>query len=241
MFAKARWGKSMSEKNEKISSIEKNTVSSKGQVKEYDIVRPVDRGGKVNVLFVGNSITRHAPAEEIGWPFDWGMSATKEENDYVHVAVSMLDKKYGKVNYCTACCGDWEREYFNDEKISRWAKAREFDADILVVRLGENIWGPLRENLDQVPLYPHLEKFIEFFKTKKDMKVVITDLFWAYEGIDKVLREIAEKKGYSFVHISDLGENDEYKSIGKFWHEGVAQHPNDLGMRVIAERIVEKL
>ena len=56
-----------------------------------------------------------------------------------------------------------------------------------------------------------------------------------------MLREIAEKKGYSFVHISDLGENDEYKSVGKFWHDGVAQHPNDLGMRVIAERIVEKL
>ena len=53
--------------------IAKNTVSSKGQVKEYDIVRPVERGGEINVLFLGNSITRHAPAPEIGWDFDWGM------------------------------------------------------------------------------------------------------------------------------------------------------------------------
>ena len=99
--------------------IAKNTVSSKGQVKEYDIVRPVFRDGKINVLFLGNSITRHAPAEDIGWPYDWGMSASKEENDYVHVAVKMLDEIYGKVNYCTACCGDWERAYMNDEKIPR--------------------------------------------------------------------------------------------------------------------------
>ncbi len=221
--------------------IAKNTVSSKGQVKEYDIVRPVFRGGNVNVLFLGNSITRHAPAEDIGWPYDWGMSASKEENDYVHVAVKMLDEIYGKVNYCTACCGDWERAYMNDEKIPRWNLAREFDADIIVVRLGENIWGPLRENLDKVPLYPHLDKFIKHFKVKENAKVVVTDLFWAYEGIDKVLKEVCDKNGYSFVHISDLGDTDEMKALGLFWHEGVALHPNDNGMRAIAERIVRKI
>ena len=221
--------------------IAKNTVSSKNQVKEYDIVRPIQRGGKLNVLFLGNSITRHAPAEEIGWFDDWGMSASKEENDYVHVAVRMLDEEYGTVNYCTACCGDWERAYFEDEKIPRWHLAKEFDADIIVVRLGENIWGPLRENLDKVPLYPHLDKFIKYFKGKENAKVVVTDLFWAYEGIDKVLREVCEKNGYKFVHISDLGEMDEMKALGQFWHEGVALHPNDNGMKAIAERIVEKI
>lgn len=223
------------------SSIAKNTVPSKGQVKEYDIVRPVFRGGKTNVLFIGNSITRHAPAEDIGWTDDWGMAASKEENDYVHVAVRLLDKKLGKVNYCTACFGDWERAYFDDTQIPRWEKAREFNADIVVVRLGENIWGPLREKLDEVPLYPHLAKMVDYFAHKTGVRVVLTDLFWAYEGIDKVLRKFAEDRGYPLVHISDLGEKDEYKAIGKFWHTGVEQHPNDLGMRVIAERIVEKL
>ena len=221
--------------------IAKNTVSSKGQVKEYDIVRPVFRDGKINVLFLGNSITRHAPALDIGWPYDWGMSASKEENDYVHVAVEMLDKKYGKVNYCTACCGDWERAYMDDEKIPRWHLAREFEADIIVVRLGENVWGPLRENLDKVPLAPHLDTFINYFKVKENAKVVVTDLFWAFEGIDKALKAVCDKNGYSFVHISDLGETDEMKALGLFWHEGVALHPNDNGMRAIAERIVQKI
>ena len=77
--------------------IAKNTVSSKGQVKEYDIVRPVERGGEINVLFLGNSITRHAPAPEIGWDFDWGMSASAEEKDYVHVAVKLLEEKYNLI------------------------------------------------------------------------------------------------------------------------------------------------
>ena len=227
--------------SEKGMDIAKNTVSSKNQVKEYDVVRPILRGGKLNVLFVGNSITRHAPAEDIGWMEDWGMSASCEENDYVHQTVAALDKKYGVVNYCTACCGDWERAYFEDEKIVRWKQARDFNADILVVRLGENIWGPLREKLDEIPLYPHLKKMIDYFNPTGKAKVVVTDLFWPFEGIDKVLRQVAEDCGYAFVHISDISEKDENKAVGEFWHSGVAQHPNDRGMKLISERILEKL
>ena len=39
-------------------------------------------------------------------------------------------KKYGKVNYCTASCADWEREYCNLKDFDRWSNARDFDADI---------------------------------------------------------------------------------------------------------------
>ena len=92
--------------------IAKNTVSSKGQVKEYDIVRPVERDGVINVLFLGNSITRHAPAPDIGWDYDWGMAASSEENDYVHVAVKLLEEKFGKINYCIINCGEWELNEF---------------------------------------------------------------------------------------------------------------------------------
>lgn len=221
--------------------IEKNNVSSKNQVEEYDIVRPVMRNGNINVLFVGNSITRHAPSEEIGWLYDWGMAASREENDYVHVLVKKLDEKFGKINYCTACLGDWEREYFNDDIISKWEKAKDFKADIIVVRFGENVWGPIREHLDDVPLYPHVDKLIKYFSCEKTKQVIITDLFWAFEGIDKVMREIAHNNNYEFVHISDISETDENKALGLFWHSGVALHPNDKGMKIIAERIFEKI
>ncbi|MBR1867610.1 MAG: SGNH/GDSL hydrolase family protein [Clostridia bacterium] len=221
--------------------IEKNTVAAKGQFEEYDRVRPVYRGGEKKILFLGNSITRHAPAADIGWFDDWGMAASAEEKDYVHVAVGMLDGIFGKVDYCTACCGDWERAYFEDEKIPRWKLAADFGADVIVVRLGENIWGPLRENLDAVPLYPHLDKFVKYFKTKKNAVVVMTDLFWSYEGIDRVIKKVCDDNGYKFVRIGDLGDKDEMKALGLFAHEGVSLHPNDRGMRFIAERIVEEI
>lgn len=220
--------------------IEKNSVSSARQIKDDDLVRIVNNGGKINVLFVGNSITRHAPKEEIGWMDDWGMAAASEEADYVHVTVKGMEKVYGKVNYATACCGDWEREYWNDENLSRWKEAKDFKPDILVIRIGENIWG-IRDKLEETPLYPHYDAMINYFKAPNTKKVLVSDLFWSWETIDEPMKAVCKDRGYTQVTIGDIGAKDENKALGQFWHSGVAIHPNDLGMKRIAERILEKL
>ena len=91
--------------------ITKNTVSAEGQVQKDHYTEVFNNGGKVKILFIGNSITRHEPKPEIGWPYDWGMAASCLKNDYVHVAVRLLEEKYGKVDYCITNCGTWELNY----------------------------------------------------------------------------------------------------------------------------------
>ncbi len=61
-------------------SLEKNTVSAQSQTQKGGI-EIVDNGGKYNVLFVGNSITRHEPKSAIGWEHDWGMAASAKDKD----------------------------------------------------------------------------------------------------------------------------------------------------------------
>jgi hypothetical protein len=72
--------------------------------------------------------------------------------------------------------------------------------------------------------------------------IIITDMFWKSEALDKPSEEAAREQGYEFVSISDLGEDDANKAVGLFeQHSGVASHPGDLGMERIASRILAKL
>ena len=218
-------------------NIQDNTVSAEKQVQKSRYTEIFNNGGKVNILFVGNSITRHEPKPEIGWNNDWGMAASSKENDYVHIAVRMLAEKLGKVNYCIANCGEWECRYFDDELICEWEKAKNFPADIVVIRLGENI-VQAKDGLSLEPLAPHYLKMVQYFASSSSVKVITTGLFWRQETIERAILQVAQEQGYAFVPLSDLGEDEKNMAIGEFEHRGVAMHPNDRGMQKIAERIV---
>lgn len=215
------------------SDIENNTVKAENQVTLN--CRIYEGGeGSVRVLFLGNSITLHESAPHIGWCADWGMAASERECDYVHLTISGLSELYGDVSYCITNVSAWERAYFDDENIKLYEVSKAFMPDVVVIRFGENV---NRDMLDKEPLYQHLLQLVKYF-SEGAARVIITDLFWKHDVICKAFHDVAVEVGASFVHISDLGENDENKAIGLFWHEGVALHPGDLGMRRIADRIL---
>lgn len=218
--------------------IENNTVSAQNQVRKSNYTEIFNNGGTQNVLFIGNSITRHEPNLDIGWENDWGMAATKREKDYVHVAVSLLEKKFGKINYCIANCGAWELQYYHDEILNEWDMAKKFNADIVVIRLGENI-AQASAHFEREPIAPHYLKMVRFFADNPRAKVIVTGLFWKQEVIEAAIKQVAKEHNFVFVPLNDLGEHEENMAIGQFWHEGVAIHPNDEGMRKIAERLAD--
>ena len=215
-----------------------NTVKATGQIDVNKFVSIYKRGGSKKVLFFGNSITRHEPNAEIGWHGDWGMAASSRENDYVHLIVAELDKKYGKVDYCIAQGAMWEWEYRNTDRVLEeyYSSVRDFDADIVIIRIGENITAA--KHLE-VNCKPHFAKAVDFLVGENAKKVVITDMFW-YSVYNDSLREVCEEKGYTFCHLTDLEEDERTMAKGLFEHEGVAGHPGDYGMRCIADRILEK-
>ena len=216
-----------------------NTVSAENQLKVNDYVTIYKRGGSKKVLFFGNSITRHEPAPHIGWHGDWGMAASCQENDFVHLIVKELDKAYGTIDYCIAQGSKWERGYTRSSEVLEeiYSKAREFKADIVIVRIGENITP--EEHL-KVDCKPAVDEAIRFLVSNENAKVIVTDMFW-YAIYNDVFREVSEERGYTFCHITDLENDERTMAKGLFEHTGVAAHPGDFGMQCIADRILAKI
>lgn len=214
-----------------------NDVPAVGQLKGSDCISfETTENADIKLLFLGNSITRHGKAENLGWCGDWGMAASSKENDYVHKLISKFCQKGIKVSVCIANMSDWERTRNMDLLFTKYLSALRFNADYVIVRLGENACPD--KYLSEFELcYGELTDLF----SRNGAKIVLTDLFWEYEPFDNFVAELAKARGYAFAEIHDLGNDDEMKAIGKFSHNGVAVHPGDKGMAEIAERIFRVL
>lgn len=202
----------------------------KKKVKIYDCNNPVRR-----VLFIGNSITLHEKASSIGWDCEWGMAVSSQDKDYVHQVLATLRERFGEIAYCIVNAAEWERNFSDESVLSLYEKVKNFKADTVIFRLGENV---NREKLKTEDFASAFERFVRYV-AEQAKKVIITDTFWECEAISAPMKEVAIRLGTDFISISDLGYHGENKAIGLFEHKGVASHPGDLGMRRIAERILQ--
>lgn len=223
-----------------FEQIKKNTVKAERQLKETDCVRFENPNGEgKRVLFAGNSITLHGILPEIGWYNEWGMAASEKDKDYVHRLIANINEKAEDAAYCISNVFMWERNYMDGcEKVFPiYQNASDFAADIIVVRFVENCPS---DNFDVELFKKELHKFIDFLNSTGEAKVIISTSFWHHIA-DDALREYAKENNLPLVELGDLGERDDTKALGLFEHDGVANHPGDLGMEKIAERIFRVL
>ena len=209
----------------------KNTVDSANQLKGAGPVRFLNPEGKGRrVMFVGNSMTLHGINEGLGWHQECGMAASAPDKDYVHI----LADKLGKECACCICqVSGWEGQYkTGGELLERFKEARDFDADVIVMRFVENC---PKEGFDPAVFKAETARLLEYLNPK-NAKVVLTTGFWRHPG-DEAIRTLAAEWNVPLVELGDLGELDEMKAIGLFSHKGVANHPGDTGMAAMASRI----
>ena len=220
-----------------MNQIDKNDVPSAAQMRQISHVTILNgEGSGPRILIVGNSITLHEAKPEIGWHGSYGMAASAPEKDYLHLLMEKCTERWPDAVFCIAQVAEWERQYMvGFEVLPQYAPARSFGADLIIMRCIENCH---KRTLDPVAFEREYLKLLDFLRIKKTAKVVLTTGFWKHNG-DGVLRRLGKEKGYPVVELGDLGELDEMKAIGLFEHKGVANHPGDKGMQVIADRIWE--
>jgi len=186
-------------------------------------------------LFIGNSITLHAPKPDIGWNNNWGMAASSEENDYVHRLMQKVRDSQPEAGFCIAQAAEWEWQYWQGEEVlPKYQEAAAYDPHVMILRIAENV---PRDKADQLPFAPCYEALLRYFDPGQNARIILTTSFWPAGPIDEAIREVAHKLDLPLVELGHLGVQDSMKALGLFEHSGVAAHPGDAGMEAIAEAI----
>jgi hypothetical protein len=192
------------------------------------------------VMFVGNSITKHGPSKKVDWTGNWGMAASCEEKDYVHIVLAGLTEK-GKIPPVSLIknAAAFERGYKTFDVDKGLKDVFEFGADLVIIALGENVKG-FKSEEDAAFFKNCLKTALLRIKERSNPRIVIRSCFWASKAKDDILKEIADEVGGRFVDISAL-DKDELnfaRSERDYTHKGVAGHPGDKGMQAIADAIL---
>ena len=193
------------------------------------------------VLILGNSITKHGPKADIDWAGNWGMAASAEAKDFVHVVIAGLAAKGGGApETMVKNIADFERAYAGYDIGGKLREAIDFQADLIIVAIGENV-PAFKKPEEQAAFQESATKLLTALKAGRQPVVLVRSCFWKNTAKDQALRQASAAAGGRFVDISALaGDEGNYaRSERTFKHAGVANHPGDKGMVAIAAALLE--
>jgi alpha-galactosidase len=195
------------------------------------------------VLFVGNSLTLHGPKADIDWHGNWGMAASSQDTDYVHLVIKSLTTKQGLPPVTMIKnVAEFERAHANYDVAGKFADAAAFKADLVILCIGENV--PALKTPDATAKYQEqVTALLRTLRSNPKAQVIVRSSFWANEAKDTAMRKACENVGGTFVDISALSKDERNfaRSERPFKHAGVANHPGDRGMAAIAEAIMKTI
>jgi alpha-galactosidase len=195
------------------------------------------------VLFLGNSITKHGPKADIDWSGNWGMAASAEEKDYVHlVTAGLAPKGAAAPEVMVKNIADFERAHAGYDIAGKLKEAIDFQADLIIVAIGENV-PALKAPEEQAVFLENTTKLLAALKASRKPVLLVRSCFWKNTAKDTALQQACAVAGGRFVDISALaGDESNYgRSERTFKNTGVANHPGDKGMGAIAAALLEAL
>ena len=191
------------------------------------------------VLFLGNSITLHEPAPDIGWTGNWGMAATAAEKDYVHLLTADLAKAAGRPpETMVRNIADFERGHADYDIVAGLKAELALRADIVIVAIGENV-PELADEKAQTGFAGAMARLLTALKAHGQPALFVRSCFWPHAVKDGILGKACADAGGTFVDIAALGNDasNAARAERKIDHAGVAGHPGDKGMRAIADAL----
>ena len=207
-----------------MRDLQENKISAVNQNKKHFYTYG---GGSFKVMFVGNSITKHGPVSE-NWNRDCGMWASAPEKDYVHRLIKTMETELNRqIAYSIVTAADFERQFDKVSADSLYSDAENYDPDIMIMFFGANV--PKEYDTAASPAvrfgeaYERLRNYLSGEKTL----VFHSQGFYIRPVLDEEKLAVAKKYGDTFINIESIRDREET--------HGLCNHPNDLGMKEIAE------
>ena len=195
------------------------------------------------VLFLGNSITKHGPKAELDWSGNWGMAASAEAKDYVHVFTDLLAQKQGsKPEILVKNIADFERAHQSYDFAKKLKDAIDFQADLIVLAISENVRA-MKTAEEKTQLQADVTALLKSLEGNHKPVILVRSCFWSDTAKDGALRGACDAVSGVYVDISALGKDKSHfgKAEREFKHAGVANHPGDKGMAAIAAALMKAL
>ena len=231
------------EKTYPLSTLLEGVVTSPQFVnKRIDEPSPSLQIGKVRVnriLFLGNSITLHGPLASIGWQGNWGMAASEESKDYVHLLTKQIaDAAQGSPETMVRNIADFERNYAAYDIPATLQEAIDFNADLIIVAIGENV-GQLKTEDEQTVFSESVKNLLTEIRSNNNPTILVRSTFWSDTSKNVALQKACSATGVHYVDLGrlDADEANFARSERQIEHAGVAGHPGDQGMRAIADAL----
>jgi hypothetical protein len=184
------------------------------------------------IVVLGNSITRHPPLAEIHWAHDWGMAATSQNKDFVHLLQERFRKRLPHAQLLVENIATWENTYWEYD-LAQLAFVRAFEPELLIIRVGENVAGA---TVEEHNFATHFSRLLDYLHSPTT-RVIVAGSFWDGNPATAIMHWVCKAHKVSFLSLAKLGNEMGNRAIGQHQNSGVANHPNDKGMLAIADAI----
>lgn len=196
-----------------------------------------------HILCIGNSLAYHKPTNR--WKSSWGMAASCRDSDYCHRLEQMLKKHNKRSTVTPIYFAQWEQNPTNN--IDSLLGNIFFGKNIVIIQLGENVKNAKHYHID-------LKRLVEKCQLHSD-KILLTGCFWRRPDVERQIIRVAREKGLRYVPLFWIGINykeEVFPSSKDFFisdsgekytinYQTILRHPNDYGMKLIAESIFNSL
>ena len=210
---------------------------------DFSIKKKKKTSNAYKILFFGNSITNGFGG--------YGMAASNKYSDYCSILVQGLSSKVDSIAIMRIKGNKWEglsdgieRLSFLDKEV---IKNIDGDENLIVIQLGDNINTLERRK----SFFNDSKVLIDWFRDKCPNAKILWVYGW-YNTIHNMplLRKVMiSNTECQLVDISSLNNITNQNCVGSIYKrkersiiilsKGVASHPNNIGMKIIADKIME--